>query len=82
MVAVCICFWVQARLAPVREQAGAGWLPHPATQVDTDMQTTRISSAEVMEVRCMKPILRRDGVRKVSVLAQYRLVVRSDVPIF
>lgn len=66
VVAVCICFWVQARLALVREQAGAGWLPHPATQADADVTTTRISSAEVMEARCTKSILRRDGGRKVS----------------
>jgi len=50
-VAVFACFPVQACGAFVREQDGAGWLPHPATQADADVTTTKISSAEVMEVR-------------------------------
>jgi hypothetical protein len=48
VVAVCACFRVQARRAFVREQDGAGWPPHPATQADADVTTTRISSVEVI----------------------------------
>jgi len=64
--AACAFFWVQARRAFVREQNGVGWLPHPATQADADVTTTRISSAEVMEVRCTRSILRRGDCRKVN----------------
>ena len=59
VVAMCACFRVQAHRAFVREQDSAGWLPHPATQADADVTTTRISSAEVMEVRSTRSMLRR-----------------------
>ena len=36
VVAVCACFRLQVRRAFVREQDGAGRLPHPATQADAE----------------------------------------------
>jgi len=54
VVAVRGSFPAQARRVLVRGQEGAVWLPHPATQAEVDVTTTRISSTAVMEVRCTR----------------------------
>ena len=51
LVATRGSFRAQALRVPVREQEGAVWLPHPATQADADVTSATISSTEVMEVR-------------------------------
>jgi len=59
VVAVRGSFPVQVRRGIAREQAGAVWLPYPATQADADVTSTRINSTEVMEVRRTRSMLRR-----------------------
>jgi hypothetical protein len=51
LVAMHGSFRAQARRVPVREQEGAIWLPHPATQADADVTSATISTTDVMEVR-------------------------------
>lgn len=53
-VAVAGFFRAQACLAPRRRQEVTGWLHHRAAQADTDVVSTKISSAEAIEVRRMR----------------------------